>query len=371
MTRTARSGEPRRLLVCGTGNFAARMLLDIAAVATRPTTVHLSGRNRERLACLAMLANARAAAFDRPLNVVASVADLEHPDAAEELVGQIQPHVVLQAASTQTVSVLRSGGSGWTDLVRDAGYSVTMVFQALITMRVARAIREIRPEAALFNCCFPDVVNSVVKAAGLPVLSGVGNIAILASVLRASLPPERRGSLRMLAHYRNLKDWRAAQAQRTGPAPRVWLDEKEVADVYRTFADCKLTSEPVPDISAGSAALPVLSVLHDADWRGHLPGCLGLPGGYPAAVKAGHLDLDLPDGISREEAVRWNARFEEEDGVVVAPDGYVRYTGRACAVLGSYSRELAAGFHVDDLDDAWKAMSALRDDLSKQDGAAG
>ncbi len=358
-----------RLLICGTGGFALRLLLDIVATAPLPTRITVAGRNRDRLSHLKTIANARAAAFGSPVEVDAVCADLGSGDAATELIDRTRPAVVIQGASTQAVSVLRSDGNAWTELVRDAGYSVTMVFQALITMRVASAIGRISPETALFNCCFPDVVNAAVKAAGSPVLSGVGNIAILANILRGSLSLERRESLRMLAHYRNLGDWRAEPHLRKGPPPRVWLDGQEVADVYSTFADARLTPEPVPDISAGSAAKPVLAVLHRSDWRGHLPGCEGLPGGYPVAVKAGALALDLPTYLSRGDAIAWNTAFEEAGGVVIHPDGHVRYTGRTRDVLARHSPELAKGFHVSDIESVWSSMSSLRDKMWNRDAS--
>jgi hypothetical protein len=370
MRREAPDDVPR-LLICGTGGFAFRLLLDIAAVATRPMRVIVAGRNRDRLTHLTTIANARAAAFGSPVEVSGVAADLNSDAAASELIGKIKPTVVIQAASTQAVSVLRSDGNAWTELVRDAGYSVTMVFQALITMRVAGAIGRISPETALFNCCFPDVVNSAVKAAGLPILSGVGNIAILSNILRGSLPVERREGLRMLAHYRNLGVWRTAPQLRKGIPPRVWLGEQEVADVYSAFADVRLTPEPVPDVSAGSAAAPVLAVLHRSDWKGHLPGCNGLPGGYPVTIEAGALALDLPADLAREEAIAWNASFEEAGGVVVLPDGHVRYTGKTHEALARQSLELANGFHISDIEDVWLSMSSFRDKMWSSNAVAG
>src|SRR4051794_1530883 len=37
------------ILIFGTGNFAGRIALDLAATASEPVTVALAGRNRERL----------------------------------------------------------------------------------------------------------------------------------------------------------------------------------------------------------------------------------------------------------------------------------------------------------------------------------
>lgn len=90
-----------------------------------------------------------------------------------------------------------------------------------------------------------------------------------------------------------------------------------------------------------------------------MPGPLGLPGGYPVALRNGVLDLDLPPGLSRADAVAWNAGFEEENGLVVS-NGRVRYTGVLYDRLRAASPSLAEGFHVRDLEDVYQEMSALR-----------
>ena len=100
-----------------------------------------------------------------------------------------------------------------------------------------------------------------------------------------------------------------------------------------------------------------------AAWQGHVPGPAGLPGGYPVALCNGTLALDLPRGLTREAAIAWNAAFEQNDGVVVSPEGRVRYTGRVEAALRAVSPDVAAGFMMHDFAAADQALSELRDRL--------
>ena len=60
-----------------------------------------------------------------------------------------------------------------------------------------------------------------------------------------------------------------------------------------------------------------------------MPGPNGLPGGYPVRLAAGELDLDLPAALTRDEAIAWNLRYEQESGLVVGADGRATYTGRS------------------------------------------
>ena len=58
------------ILIFGTGNFAGRIALDLAATASEPVTVAIAGRNRERLDWLRTAGNARAALFGRPARFI-------------------------------------------------------------------------------------------------------------------------------------------------------------------------------------------------------------------------------------------------------------------------------------------------------------
>jgi hypothetical protein len=235
------------------------------------------------------------------------------------------------------------------------------VFQAVLTSRVARALTQVSPTSRLINCCFPDVANGIVAAMGLPVECGIGNIAILAHAFAGMLDGNPRPKLQMLCHYQNIAPWRRAPALRSGPSPRVWFDGAEVGDVYARFAAVQLTPEPVIDISGASGVTLMLAMAHGRDWSGHVPGPMGLPGGYPIALQGGCIGLDLPEGIDREAAIAWNARFEAENGLVIGANGRARYTGRLHDALKAESPDIAAGFDVADLEQVWRAMSALRD----------
>jgi hypothetical protein len=352
------------IVVFGTGNFAARILFDLAATADVSTEILVAGRHVERLAWLVTAARARAHMFGRPVTIISAAADPADQGQAMALLARAAPKVVLQAASMQAASVIAGQSNAWSRLVADGGLSASTVFQALLSSRVARACREAAPGAHFINCCFPDVVNSVIVAMGLPVTCGIGNIQILAHAFAGALPPG--ADIKVLAHYQNLAAWRRAPQDRVGPTARVWLDGTEIANVHLQFRDVQLTPEPVIDISGAAGGPLAIALAHARDWEGHAPGPKGLPGGYPVRVSGNRLSLDLPAGMSQDAAIRWNAAHEESSGLIVDAEGRARYTGRLRERLADASPELASGFHVRDLETVYAATQQLRDRMLAQ-----
>jgi hypothetical protein len=239
------------ILLLGTGAFAGRIAFDLAATARDDVRVVIAGRNGARLDWLRTAANARAAIFGTPARFVTARADLMQPGVAAELVGRYRPGVVVQAASVQTSAVIAETGDGWSRLVAEGGLSATAVFQAVLTANVARAVRDEHPRAQVINCCFPDVVNGMIAAMGLPVTCGTGNVAILANAFAGMLVDARR-RVQVLAHYQTIGPWRRPRAERGGLAPRVWVSGEEVDDVFARFADVLLTPEPAVEISGAA-----------------------------------------------------------------------------------------------------------------------
>jgi hypothetical protein len=352
------------ILIFGSGSFAQRIACDLAATATEPITLGLAGRNAARLAWIATAARARAHMFARPLRVATYAVDLNATEAAGALLAKLDPAVVVQAASLQAGAVIAAGATAWGRLVAEGGLSATAVFQALLSARIARGMRDLSLEGQLINGCFPDVANGILAGMGLPVLCGIGNIAILSHAFAGNLASDRpRPNLRMLCHYQNIGPWRRPPAERSGAAPRVWLDGEEIDDVFARFQAIQLTPEPVIDISGASGVTLMLAIAQGKAWSGHVPGPAGLPGGYPVVLRRGKLDLDLPAGLSRADAVAWNARHEAENGLFIGADGRAQFTGRLHEKLAAESPALAAGFHVDDLEAVGQAFLQLRDRL--------
>jgi hypothetical protein len=359
-------GAPADIVICGTGNFAARILFDLAATSPEDLAVAIVGRDAQRLHWLRTAAQARAALFGTPVRIIEHVLPALAPDTMAGLLAALRPRVVANTASVQGGRAAGAPMDAWARLVQQAGLGVTAALQAALSIDIADAVTMACPEAAFVNCCYPDVVNPMLAASRRPIACGIGNVAILAHAFAGALGPGH-GRLHLLAQHAALAAFRRPAAERDGPAPlRLWIDGREITDVFARFAAVKLAPEPVIDIS-GASGVPLFRALaRGTAWRGHVPGPNGLAGGFPVRLTAGRLDLDLPPGLSADAAIAWNAAAETANGVIVAPDGRVRYAGRVAAALRAVSPDLADGFHMAEFAAARAALAALRDRLRAQ-----
>lgn len=347
------------VLLCGTGSFAARIAFDLASTTRNPMRVVIAGRNAARRDWLVTASNARAKIFNQPVRFSGFDVDLLAPGGAVRVIEELRPPLVVQAASAQTSSVIAQHDNRWAALVREGGLSATALAQTAVSLRVAEAMTASGQGGALINCSFPDVVNEIIAAAGHRVLCGFGNVGILSNVFAAALDIDT-ARIKVLSHYQNLAAFRAPAAERSGRTARVWIDGVEIADVFAKFADVKLTPEPVIDIS-GATGVPVIQALVDgSEWRGHLPGPAGRPGGYPVRVRDRQIALDLPGMLSEQEAVDWNRSFEQTNGLIVDAGGSIRFTGRLAELLHDERAGIASGFHVSGFDAAFAELQAIR-----------
>lgn len=353
--------RPGTILVCGTGAFAARIVFDIAAWATEPVAVTISGRNRDRLDWLRTAANARAALYGGKARFEALEADLHADGEASRMMDEVRPSVVVQAASLQTSSVIADSGNAWTRLIGEGGLSVTAATQAYLSVLVARAV----PEGAQFiNCCLPDVVNPFFPALGLPIAAGTGNISILSAAMAGARGRAEGDGIKLLAHYQNLAAWRQPASERTSRPPRVWIDDVEIDDVFSAFSTLKLTREPAIEISGAAGVPMIIAMATGRTWAGHAPGALGLPGGYPVRWTGSELELDLPKDLTKEQAVGWNAGYEAAKGLSIE-NGRAVFNGRLAELLAEYGSDLADGYDVSDVVSVHHRTQSLRDRLEK------
>lgn len=348
------------IAITGSGSLATEVMHALARASKDAISVALLGRDMDRLA---ELARSAAASAETDLRIVPIVIDWSDDALIKRTIGELQPKVLVHTASLQSPWTLNRNDQ-WSDLVKSAGFGFTLPLQAVLALKVARAIADESGGTFLINGCYPDAVNRVLSANGLKVSGGIGNVAILAALLSSGLPVPTKRRLRLIAHHAQL----AAIVERRETRLAAWLDEEPIHDIAENwFRNIEL--QPNLNNIAGAAAAPMLFALlgRGPSWLGHSPGPMGLPGGYPVIAGAGGVELDLPAEITVDEAKAKNMTAGLADGVLIKDNGEV--------VLPESSRHALQRFISDSVDDfmTWQAsdveavaahLLALRESLS-------
>lgn len=357
--------EQIELAVTGAGSLATEVVHALAVATNGPLTIALLGRDAARLAWLSRAASARAAATGGRLRVITAATDWSDNEQLCRIVASLRPKVLLHTASLQSPWVL-GGSDGWSSLIGRVGYGFTLPLQAVLALRISRAIASAAPATCLVNACYPDAVNRVLSANGARVACGIGNVAILAALLLSELTGVEGRRLRVIAHHAHVSA--AIKGKDLEGAPlRAWVDAQPVhAEATRLLRAARLP--PHLNSITGAAAVPMLLALlgRRAAWAGHAAGPLGLIGGYPVVVTADSVEIDLPEGVGLAEAAALNMAAATSDGVTVMENGEVVLSDTATEALkqtadagGAY----ALSWHAADVERQAAHLLALRESL--------
>jgi hypothetical protein len=352
-----RSGHS--IVVVGSGRLARSLCRSLAGLLTSASVSVLA---RDSAAAAEV---ARSSAVVAWVSGTLTVFDGFALDDAEEVLARVRPDVVVCCASEQSPYEKRTHPTQWTELIGRCGFGVTLPLQARIVARLARMLGRTSPQTLLVNGCFPDAVNPLLHAIGLRVHCGIGNVATLAACLQAALNLPGQRELAVLAHHVHLDGPREPEQE-----ARAWLAGSPMPTVTGMLAGYRaLPRQELNEIAGHAAARLLADLLSGQATHTSLPGPLGLPGGYPVMVQDGQIRLNLPAGVSQEQAVDWNTRAGERDGITVR-DGRVGYTPRAADELALYLPDIAAGWPAEALDEVGDQFISLRDQLRTAQSAA-
>ena len=326
------------LVVIGLGDLGGRV---VEALARLPVgRVVAAGRDAERARAVAGQAAIAAAVAHGAGDVVAAQADAGDVAATARLLRELDPAVVVAAASLHT---------WWRTPPEVAAlpYGAWLALQVPLVRDVVRARDEAGVAARVVALPFPDAVGPVLAPSGLAPDVGAGNVGELAAKLEV-LAARRAGvarsevSVRLVAHHATERYAFSAfgnlggtvEAPAGGPPPiraEVAVGGERVSAEYAAA----LFATPYPLLSgrathamtAAATAAVAEALVADAPQRVHAPAPAGRPGGYPLLVSRDGIALDLPDETTEDDAVAINAVAARWDGIAsIGPDGRVTYT---------------------------------------------
>jgi len=229
------------------------------------------------------------------------------------------------------------------------GFAPWASFQLPLLHNLMCAARAECPAALVVNAAFPDGTNAALARRGLAPAVGIGNIHVLhAFMVKACARmldcPEGDLQLTLVAHHVHAYHWPRAEAADAPCSLNLLRNGRDVSETIErsalVAATARATQRPSGDASqyiVAASAAAVLSALTSGRPRlMHLPGPLGLEGGYPVSVSQREVALALPGSVSRSEARELMLQAQRFDGIDSIDDrGDIRLTEAAREVLRS------------------------------------
>jgi len=223
-------------------------------------------------------------------------------------------------------------------------------FAALMSLHLApmAVLRERMAEADLdgiwIAASFPDVINPCLTRSGYGPHCGVGNVQepiakIQAGVVRALSLDPTKVKIRLVAQH--AFEYYVMREEPSDVLPpyqlQVLAADKDVSDLGH-----RILRDPFPfpydlhfnRVTASACLVTLRALAEEGPTQTHLPGILGLPGGYPVVVEGKLLQLDLAEGWSVEAAVATNTASLAWDGIsALDVDGTVHFTQETSRAL--------------------------------------
>ena len=329
------------VLIIGAGDLGERFAAGLAAAGAVRRLVLVSRTGAAEAA--AMLASAH------DVVVEAVACDASRPGDVAGLLTRIAPDLVVQSAAGRGPWALAGRDDAAARAVGAAGFALRLPYQLPVPLAVMRAVRDTGYTGPVANVSLPDVTGPILARVGLAPVIGLGNVSMILlrarAALRAAAPDAGIPLVRVLAQHSQLSAVMQAR-EPAGPAsrPRIWVGEPgRPADGLAYQAPALAPSIRHNYVTAASA-LPVLRALlpgaEPLRWSAPSPG--GLPGGYPVRIDGGAVSLDLPAGLSRDEAIAFNERMAHADGVArIDEDGTVHFTAACRDAVAALDPSLA------------------------------
>jgi hypothetical protein len=260
----------------------------------------------------------------------------------------VQPSIIYNSMSLQSWWVITQLPQDAYKAIDEARYAPWYPMHFVPTYKLMQAVKKAGITTHVVNAAFPDVVNPVLQKIGLAPTVGIGNVDNIVCTLKvvaanALQVPLRSVDIFMVAPH--FVSYYLARFGTTGGAPyylKIMVDDRDVTqsiDIDTLFAQAVTVGRRPGGIHAhpvvaSSVTKIITGILFDTNELGHAPGPNGLPGGYPIRLSARGVDLFLPEGLTREEAVEINNKAQVYDGVeTIEGNGTVVLTDKAAGIF--------------------------------------
>jgi hypothetical protein len=347
--------QPMRILVLGMGDLGVR-IAQIVVEGGFSSSCLLAGKSdaATQWARLLQITSGR--------KVAAAKIDGQDVEALKALLTTFKPELIVQCATLLSPFALRGVETGAAQAVLRGGFALQLAAQLPVIRALMQALRAVGMQCPVINCSYPDATHPILAAEGLAPTIGIGNVAIMATWYQRNLVGADDATLRVIGQHAQLGPCLAGKpAAPETPTPLVYLNGKKVAPEELLF-DAGLRGGATLNHLAAATILPILRGFTERDGlvETHAPGVFGLSGGYPIRFVNSALELRLPEGLTREEAVSFNNLAAKGEGIErIAEDGTVFYTEHAQQSVGEFCPELAKPLRPQDVETRYRILQAV------------
>jgi hypothetical protein len=339
------------VLIIGAGDLGERFAAGLAAAGQVDRLVLVSRSGAAEAAATI------ASSYDCVVESLA--ADARQPGEVAKVIFKTDPALIVLSASGRGPYALADRDDEAARAIGAAGFALRLPYNLPVPLAVMQAVIDAGWEGPVANVSFPDVTGPVLARLGLAPTVGLGNVAMILlrarSVLRARDPEGELPLLRVLAHHSQLTGVRQSRMP-DDPAARPWVfvGEDGVLDDTLAYQGPPLAPDPRrSNFATAASSIPVLHALlaGSAPLRWSTPAPDGRPGGYPVKIDQGQVTLDLPPGLTEDQAVRYNEQQGLADGVErIDDDGTVHFTETVREAVAAIDPGLAEPLEIGDLE---------------------
>jgi len=320
-------------------------------------------------------AGAGAEGYDKTLTF--EQCDVFDVDRTAELINKYEPDFIYSGMTLMSWTVPRFFPEEVRkDTFKIAGVMIPM--HLTLMYKVMQAVKKSGTAPVVLNNSWPDIVNPMLWRAGLGVLVGAGNLDNIVSEMKRKISVKENVPMSEVTIYFIAEHVVNVMGVRTGIPYfiKILIGDKDITskcDVVSLISDRLMAPCPPEWISwiihpevAASTVKNIMAVLNDTNELTHSPGPNGLVGGYPFRIGAKGVKIELPEGVTMEQAIKINTDDAKYEGIEkIKEDGTLVVTDEACEIakkhLGVECREIRVADTADWAKELLAAFKRLGD----------
>jgi hypothetical protein len=263
-----------------------------------------------------------------------------------DLIKKEQPIAVINCSVLHTWHLIRQLPNDLYTKISSAGLGAWLPCQLTLAMNLAQAIKDSGIHPFYINTSLSCLTNPVMGKLGLAPTIGVGNVDLIAPAVLTYISQKTRLDrsnieIYLVCHHQHWVYPREAGYKPGAPYfLKILADGKDVTNQFDTdevmYNSVKLYAPGIAftTVSASSTLKNLNALVKDQDLKTHSPGPNGLPGGYPVLLNGNGAEVNLPDEITLDDAIKMNEESGKLDSIQeIQDDGTVVFTDYAHKIM--------------------------------------